>query len=185
MAWNLVVTAFRHEARHAKSQLKELAGVELRPTQFRDVLVGQAGDSRKLFEALGAVGGKAVPGAPVFVPAFSRLVPLEESSFPFKPDSLMEELMPRIEKYASSIPQGASYAVRVERRGFKGVLSSHDMEKTLAEAIWRALEKAGKKPKVDLGDPDCTVVVEIVGSECGVGLITKELRRSFKFVRPD
>jgi len=185
MEWNLLVTAHRFQAREARQQLKELAGVELRPTPFRDVLVGKVDNPDKLFQSLAeATGVSGVPGAPVFLPAFSRLVPLQES-FSFKPEELLSELQKRVEKYSGWIPTGASFAVFVERRGLKGTLNSAQMERSLAEHLWRTLEGQGKKPKVDLENPDFSVAVEILGTECGLGLIPKELRERFPFVKPD
>lgn len=42
---------------------------------------------------------------------------------------------------------------------------------------------AGKQAKVDFEAPDKIIVVEMVQNECGVGLITKEKKERFPFIK--
>jgi tRNA(Ser,Leu) C12 N-acetylase TAN1 len=183
MPFNLLVTAHRFESREAERQLRELAGVELRRTSFRDVLVGEAPDPLKALESLArAATGSAAPGAPALLPAFARVVPLDES-FEFAPETLLSSLKERLPRYAERIPSGSSFALRFERRGFKGKLKSQDVERDLAEHLYRLLDAQGKSPRVDLEDPDALVVIELVGNECASGLLPRELRERFPFVR--
>ena len=42
---------------------------------------------------------------------------------------------------------------------------------------------AGDVPLIDFKDPDAIVAVELIGDECGVGLITRTMRERFPFVK--
>ncbi len=80
---------------------------------------------------------------------------------------------------------GRRFHVRVERRGHKGIIDMHALEKVLGEHVYSALEQRGERPVVQLRDPDAVAVIEIVGEVAGAGLITRELRERFPFVKID
>jgi len=41
----------------------------------------------------------------------------------------------------------------------------------------------GDEPLIDPKDPDAIVAVEVIGDECGDGLITRTMRQRFPFVK--
>jgi len=58
-----------------------------------------------------------------------------------------------------------------------------ESEKELDEWLLAQLEMAGKKARIDFEAPDKIVVIEMVQNECGVGLITKEMKERFTFIK--
>jgi tRNA(Ser,Leu) C12 N-acetylase TAN1 len=78
---------------------------------------------------------------------------------------------------------GGSFFVRLERRGLKGRLHTPTFERELADRVWRALEARGHAPRVAFDDPDAVLVVETIGDEAGLAVLTRELRREFPFVK--
>lgn len=56
--------------------------------------------------------------------------------------------------------EGESFAVRARRSG-NHPFSSVDIGRTCGDAVWSALEKEGKHPRVDLNSPDKEVFVEM------------------------
>ena len=49
--------------------------------------------------------------------------------------------------------------------------------------MWQALEARGGSPRVDFRDPDAVLVVETVGDEAGIGVLTRPMRAEFPFVK--
>ncbi|MCC4771804.1 tRNA 4-thiouridine(8) synthase ThiI [Methanosarcina sp. DH2] len=58
------------------------------------------------------------------------------------------------------IQEGESFAIRARRSGNHS-FSSADVGRTCGDAVWNALEKAGKNPRVDLSSPDKEIFVEM------------------------
>ena len=65
----------------------------------------------------------------------------------------------------------------------KGRLHTPTIERALGDRVWRALEARGHVPRVDFRDPDAVLVVETVGDDAGLGVVTRALREEFPFVR--
>jgi tRNA(Ser,Leu) C12 N-acetylase TAN1 len=112
----------------------------------------------------------------------SQIVPIEKS-FDFDladfKDRLKEALLPS----ARELENNSKFCVRVKRRGHKGELSSQDIEKEMAAFIIDALEKDGKQAQVRFEDPDKLIIVETIGNRAGVGLIPREMRERYPFIR--
>jgi thiamine biosynthesis protein ThiI len=58
------------------------------------------------------------------------------------------------------IREGESFAIRARRSG-NHPFSSADVGRNCGDAVWNALEKAGKHPRVDLSSPDKEIFVEM------------------------
>jgi len=58
------------------------------------------------------------------------------------------------------ILEGESFAIRARRSG-NHPFSSADVGKTCGDAVWMALEREGKTPRVDLNSPDREIFVEM------------------------
>lgn len=71
----------------------------------------------------------------------------------------------------------------MERRGHKDEVRSRAVEEIMADAIVQSMAQRGCTPSVDFQDPDVIITVEIVGDECGIGLITKSLHERYPFVK--
>ena len=60
----------------------------------------------------------------------------------------------------SLIREGESFAIRARRSGNHSFTSA-DIGRTCGDAVWNALEKEGKHPRVDLSSPDKEIFVEM------------------------
>jgi tRNA(Ser,Leu) C12 N-acetylase TAN1 len=65
----------------------------------------------------------------------------------------------------------------------KGRVHSPTFERALGDRVWQALEARGEKPRVDFRDPDAVLVVETIGEQAGLAVITRELRQAYPFVK--
>ena len=113
----------------------------------------------------------------------SRVTPIEKS-FRFSPEKAAEEFKEAVEPLIERVGRGEAFCVRVNRRGFKGVFSSQEVSREVGTFISNLLEERdGVKPKVDLEDPDKAVIFETLGSWCGVGVVSREMREKHFYLR--
>jgi len=154
--------------------LREVSDLgEFKETGFRDVLQGQVDDLEAFLEELYKRQIMNV----------SRVIPVEEF-FRFKPENLLEILKEKVRCLTDRIGEGESFCVRVERRGFKGAISSSDLERNLGGYIWQLLkDKYGKPPRVDLTNPDKLISIQTIGGLCGITLIDRRLREKYPIVK--
>jgi tRNA(Ser,Leu) C12 N-acetylase TAN1 len=111
----------------------------------------------------------------------ARVVPIV-CSFEFAPDSLQGKLEAAAAELASSIAGGTCF-VRVERRGLPEEVHSADLERAVADRLFSAVEAHGGVLHTSFSDPDYIVAIETLDTECGIALITREIRRRYPFVR--
>lgn len=173
-AWNVLATAQPHQLQRLLSILQ--AHGEFQHTPFRGVIVGMVAEREALYEALAA--REARKGA-TFA-AIGHLVPIDRT-FAFAPDTLEARLHEAAAGYAAAIG-GGSFHVRVERRGLKGQVHSQATERALAEHVFDRIAALGHAPVIRFDDPDAVVVVETLGTVCGVGLVTRALRTRYPFI---
>jgi len=173
--WNVLVTAQEGAARDLKRLVKDY-GV-FRWSDFRNVLLGWVSDTGVFFATLAEILekkpfahnwlGKAVPidvTLPVCVDSFAQDVENQLSG-------LLEQL------------NGKSFYVRVERRGHKGQLHTHELEQELGDYLWDQLQGRDHHPTVSFKDPDVVIIVEIAGQTAGIGVIPRQLREEFSFIK--
>lgn len=173
--WNVVLTAKDHEQRHLARLVKRLG--EFWWTSFLGVLVGRVEDHEAFCDQL----LRREVDTPGFLHPLSRLVPIDRT-FPFQPEQLSARLGPAVLAYADRIDSG-SFSVRVERRGHAGIIHSQALEQELDRALMEYLRTQGAAPRLDFEDADAIVTVELIGDECGIGLITRTMRERFPFVK--
>jgi tRNA(Ser,Leu) C12 N-acetylase TAN1 len=73
---------------------------------------------------------------------------------------------------------GRTFHVRIHRRGWKGVLTSTDEERSLAEAVIESTRQEGAPAHVSFEDPDAVILIDIVGNRAGVALWTRADRHA-------
>src|SRR5512139_410802 len=177
LEWNVIVTSRELHQRRLRRALFPL--VRLRPCGFRNVLVGQVESTDALLLAI----AERIALRPEVQDWLGKVMPIERS---FAIDAgrfdqqLREEAGPLVDRLV-----GRTYHVRVERRGHKGTINSHACERALGDFLFAALEARGAQPVVAFRDPDVVMAVEAVGNRAGIGLVTRELRERFPFVRID
>lgn len=174
-AWNVLATAKNHEQGHLARRLKRFG--DFRWSPYAGLLIGRVEDHQAFFEQL----RRCEEIEPGFLLPLARLVPLDRTFF-FTADTLIPLLKAEMPGYANLIGNG-SFHVRVERRGHKDEIHPRSIEEALAGAVIESLAQRGCVPHVDFHDPDFIIAVEIVGDECGIGLITRLLRRQYPFIK--
>jgi tRNA(Ser,Leu) C12 N-acetylase TAN1 len=175
MGWNVLATAKDHEQRHLARRLKRFG--DFRWSPYLGVLIGRVEDHQAFFDQL----RRSEEIEPGFLLPLARVVPLDKT-LTIDPASLLPTLEAEVLGYADQIGSGSFY-VRVERRGHKGEIHSQQIEQELDHALIELLTHRGCTPRVDFLNPDVTIAIEIVGNECGIGMITKSLRERYPFVK--
>ncbi len=177
MYWNVLITVRPGPGRW-RELLGALAGLgRFRPTAFRDVCVGEVADLKAFLEALRGAQADAKP----WFAHLGRVIPAE-TTFAFTPETLAEQFKRASEPFLERMRSG-SFHVRLERRGLEGKVPSPAIEREVAEHLYALAERQGKAMRTAFEDPDYVVAGETVGGECGVALLTRELRARFPFVQ--
>jgi len=174
-SWNVVVTAKDREQRHLARLVKSLG--DFRWTPFLGLLVGRVEDHEAFCEQL----RRREEQRPGFLHPLARVIPIDRT-FTFQVEHLPAQLERAVLAYADRIDSGSFY-VRIERRGHAGDIHSQPLEQELGRALIAHLREQGATPHIDFKNPDAIVAVELIGDECGVGLITRTTRERFPFVR--
>jgi tRNA(Ser,Leu) C12 N-acetylase TAN1 len=174
-AWNVVVTAKDHEQRHLARLVKRLGNFWWTP--FLGLLVGRVEDHEAFCEQLRRREEEWLG----FLRPLASLIPIDRT-FTFQVEQLPAQLEQAVLAYADRIDSGSFY-VRIERRGHAGDIHSQPLEQELGRTLLAHLREQGAAPRIDFKDPDAIVAVELIGDECGVGLITRTMRERFPFVK--
>lgn len=173
--WNVVVTAKDHEQRHLARLVKRLGDFWWTP--FLGVLIGRVEDHEAFCDQL----RRSEEARPGFLHPLARIV-LIDHTFTFQLDRLSAPLRDAVLTYADRIDSGSFY-VRVERRGHAGEIHRQPLEQELDRMLMEQARAQGSAPRIEFKDPDVIVAVELIGDECGVGLITRTRRERFPFVK--
>lgn len=173
--WNVLVTAKNLEQRHLARRLKRFGDFRWAP--YLGLLIGRVEDHEAFLDQL----RRCEEEKPGFLFPLARLIPIDRT-FVFTTDTLTPLLKEEVPGCADRIGSGSFY-VRVERRGHKDEIHSRPIEQEFAAALVDELHRQGKMPRVDFKDPDVIVAVEIVGNECGIGVIPRSLRVRYPFIK--
>lgn len=176
--WNVVATARDHQQRQLARLLRRLGDFWWTP--FLGVLMGRVEDHEAFCEQL----RRSEEDKPGFLHPLARLVPIDRTfdrTFAFQIDTLPAQLERAVLAYADRIGDGSFY-VRIERRGHAGDIHSQPLEQELDRRLMEYLQEQGAARRIDFKDPDAIVAVELIGDECGVGLITRTMRGRVPFV---
>ncbi len=176
--WNVIVTALPGVPREF-ALLKELRRYgDFRPSMFKDVCVGHVENVSEFLEAIRLAMDQEVE----WVRDLGRAIPIEEV-FRFTPDTLTDQLKAAVAPFVRRMDSGTCH-VRLERRGLIGEVMSPEVERAVADHLFTLAEQQGKALRVSFEDPDYIVTAETLGDECGVALITRELRQRYPFAHP-
>jgi tRNA(Ser,Leu) C12 N-acetylase TAN1 len=175
--WNVVVTVQSGHYREASRLLRSLGRV--RRTAFYNVLTLQVEDIRRFLEVLREKSAVAPE-------QFKSLhfMPVQKT-FQFQSAAEFETLAHEVIGAWLSELAGKTFHVRMHRRGFKGRLSSQEVERDLDKVLLAGLENIGKPGRINFDDPDVICVVESVGQRAGLSLWTRDDRRRFPFLHLD
>jgi tRNA(Ser,Leu) C12 N-acetylase TAN1 len=173
--WNVLATSLEGRRDALLIALRRLG--EFRPGGYRNVVVGQVEAPTTFLDRV-----RDALATDLLLPtALARIIPIE-TTLHFDAIDPLAALAPAAETFLDRLSTG-SFFVRLERRGLKGRLHSPTLERDLADHLWRALEARGHSPRVDFKDPDAVLVVETLGDDAGLTLITRALREQYPFVK--
>jgi tRNA(Ser,Leu) C12 N-acetylase TAN1 len=116
--------------------------------------------------------------------SISRVVPVTHT-FQFQSPEEFERKAWEIAREWVPALKGASFHVRMHRRGFKGRLSSQVEERFLDRFLLERLEEENSCGQIDFEDPDYIIAVESVGQQAGLSLWTREDLERFSLLRLD
>lgn len=169
--WNVVVIGGGDREKDLLEILEEDG--EFERSGFRDVMIGKVEDIGEFLE----------DAEQKKYPYLNRVIPIDDAFFA-SPENLTDMLKKRVERYIDEIEPGETFGFRVERRGMKEDISSQKVEREVGGYFYDLVEKVyGRKPKVNLKNPDTLVAIEIVGNRCGLGFITREMREKYSVIK--
>lgn len=175
--WNALVTVRDKGWEKALRLLRPLGHVA--ETRFFNVVLVDVEDRREFLDALRA-RAVAEPGV---LDCLGRVAPAD-LVFTFQTLEEFEARARDVVEAAAPALAGKSFHLRVHRRGFRGQISSQAEERLLSGVLLGVLEAAGTPGRVAFEDPDAVVAFEIVGSQAGFSVFTREALARYPFLRP-
>jgi len=173
--WNVLATSLEGRRPALLAALRPLGAFW--GAGYRNVLVGRVDDHDAFLEAVHA----SLPTHVLLEGSLTKVVPVEHVT-QFEAAELCETVVNALAPTTARLT-GKTFYVRLERRGFKGVVHTPTVERMVGEALLDASARHGATARVSFQDPDIIVAVETTGSTVGVGLLTRDLRTRFPFVR--
>ncbi len=173
--WNILATARRREERYVLRLLKNHG--EFGGSGYRDVILGCVADVPAFLEALERIRREA-PGR---LRSLGQIVPLERN-FQFEVADFREKAKEAVLPYIDQL-ENCRFFVRVVRRGHKGEISGMETEKELDGFILESLERDGKQATVNIEEFEKMIIIETVEDRAGVGLITREMKERYPFIK--
>ena len=173
--WNVVLTSHANQEGHL---LAELVGLgEFQTTGFREVIIGKVPDIPTFLETLGRRWQEQL-----FLPEMLSTVVPVRTVFPFTPETLLGRLEDQVKPLTPEIGEQPFY-VRLKRRGHKGEIATQEVEQALDRFLKEEIITLGLTPTIDFHNPGVIVVVETIHNQCGVGLITRDLKARYPFIK--
>jgi len=176
--WNVVVTVRERGFVLACEFLEKFGRIE--KTEFFNTLVMSVKETNNFLEAL-RVSISEDPGILNFL---ARVTPVEEV-FTFQtPQEFERKATEKALLWVNRLT-GKGFHVRMHRRGFKGRISSWDVERRLDGVLLEALEKEATSGHITFDNPDAVLAVETVGQRAGMSLWNKEKMKQYPFLHID
>lgn len=173
--FNAVVSAREGTYAQVRTLLEDLGLV--RRTAYYNVLTLRADDLHEAMEALRT----RCDTDPAVRDWLGHFTPLE-TGFSFQsPEEFETRAREAVLQWLPRLA-GRSFHVRMHRRGFKGRMEGPAEERMLGGAIVTALEHAGAPGHVTFDDPDAIILVETLGQQAGIALLTRELLQRYPFL---
>lgn len=176
--WNVVVAVYDGEFREARTLLSDFGAV--RGSDYHNVLVMKVENVAAFLDDLRSTLARDASLANTV----SRIIPVTDH-FSFSAPEEFERKARAV--VANWVPElvGKRFYVRMQRRGFKGRLSSHDEEQFLGRFVVERTAVAGAEASVDFDDPDIVIVVETLGQQAGLSRWTREQLQKYELLRLD
>jgi tRNA(Ser,Leu) C12 N-acetylase TAN1 len=173
--WNVVITTHMYQENRLMLELADLG--EFGHSGFTSVVVGKVRDLHEFLETL----RNRWEHAPfLYDEILGSVVPVRVM-FPFTLESLLERLQEEALALGPEL-QGKAFYVRMKRRGHKGEISSQEIEQALDRFLKEKVCEPEDRCHIDFEQADVIVMIETVHNQCGVGLITREMKERYPFI---
>lgn len=170
----VLITAQRGCEDHLLRELKFHELGKFEKTDFRDVLTGEVDDFEQFLSKI-----EEIPFLPI-----GKIIPIDVE-FEFSSEQFPEVFIAHAKNYVDRISPDETFCVKVTRRGMKGIISSHEIAMKIGAFIQDSVEaKHGKRPKVNLENPDKILVIETLGNKCLMELISRSQIEKSYLIRP-
>lgn len=174
--WNLLVTSLEGQREALLGALRPLA--RFRRGGFPNVLVATVDDPRAFLSTL----RDAHAASSVVRASLGKAIPIDRTVRFADATTFVDDAAATVEPLCERL-LGRTFFVRVFRRGFRGAIDSTRAEGEIGARLVALLEARGDRPRVRFADPDVVVTIETLRDEVGVGLLDRELRAAYPFVR--
>ncbi len=174
--WNVLVTCTMGCRLHVAKVLRNFG--HIKATGYRNVLLGQVESIGDFLDSVKALTAEQ----PETGRMLGRIIPFDKVFHFTDPKELVTRLTDAVTDYIPRLP-GKKFYVRMERRGFRGKISSPEVERAVDDFILETVRETGGEAKVDFEDPDVIIAVEMVSNIVGVSYLTRDLREQYPFVR--
>ncbi len=170
--WNVAVTV-RQGFDRAVALLRELGTVER--TGLYNVVAMRVPDIRRLLEQILQADHRFFTTVSHVVPVTHKLSFANVDEFERKARDVVLAWAPQL--------AGKSFHVRMRRRGRKGELHAHDLERRLGEALLAELARRGTPGRIAMENADAVIAIETIRDEAGLALWTRADLVRYPFLR--
>jgi tRNA(Ser,Leu) C12 N-acetylase TAN1 len=173
--WNILATSLEGRRDALLVALRRLG--KFWRAGYQNVLVGRVENRQEFLEEVRS----RLSTDMLMETSLTKIIPIERIAR-FDSANLIETLMDMLLPWAEQLA-GGSFHVRLERRGLKGIVHTPTVEREVGAALISRADEHGGTTRVCFRDPDVVVAIETTGNVVGVGLLTREMRVAFPFVR--
>jgi tRNA(Ser,Leu) C12 N-acetylase TAN1 len=173
--WNVVLTSQMGQEHRLLREVSDFG--EFHPSGFREVLIGKVPDPSEFLEIL----KRSWETRPFLPEILSTAVPVQVV-FPFTLENLMDRLKQEALAFLPEIDEKPFY-VRVKRRGHKNEISSQGVEQALDHFLLEELASQGRQGRIDFDQPELILFVELLHNQCGLTLITRDMKERYPFIK--
>ncbi len=173
--WNIILTSRMGEERRLLQEMADCGEFHL--SGFRAVIFGKVSDPAQFLENL----KRKWETQPFFPEMLSSATPIQVL-FPFTLENLMDRLKQEALAFLPAIGEKPFY-VRVKRRGHKGEISSQQVEQALDQFLLDELAAQGLQGRIDFHNPELILFVELLHNQCGLTIITREMKERYPFIK--
>lgn len=173
--WNVVLTSQMGQERRLLQEMADYG--EFHHSGFRAVIIGKVPDITEFLETL-----KRTWETQPFLPEILSSAVPAQVVFPFSLENLMDRLKQEALAFLPEIDEKPFY-VRVKRRGHKGEISSQEVEQALDPFLLDQLAAQDRQGRIDFDQPELILFVELLHNQCGLSLITRDMKERYPFIK--
>ncbi len=176
LEWNVVVNMHERAKPAAFRKLESFGPIK--KTGFFHVLLMKVEDIHAMLETMRTWYLED----PQSLSFLSRMVPASRTFVFQSPEEFEAKARETVLKWAPELA-GATFHVRMRRRGFKGKLSSMDEERLLDGILLEEIQKTGSPGRITFENPQAIIAIETVGPWAGISFFRREDLERYPFIR--